>query len=567
LLADHLGDRELLLVLDNFEHLVESAPLVSPLLTAAPRMTVLTTSRRRLRLSAEHVIDVRPLSAEASRELLASRAAAAGVTVDADDGLLRELCERLEGMPLAIELAAPWFRTRSAAELLTLLDSRLAVLGEGPRDAPRRQQTMRSTIDWGFELLDPRSQHLLGRLSLFRRRFSAAAALDVGGSGATLEALDQLVESSIVQAHGGSFSLLEVVREYAQGLSSADREAHERHAAYFLRLAETAGRELAGADQGEWLETLERSHDDLRAALDWFASCRDGALELRLATALGRFWYIRGYLSEGLERLQHAVDAGLDAYPELRANALRSASALAVLRGDYPHARALVEDALDLYRGLEDAPGVVRSLINLGAILHGLGELDEAGSTLDECIAAAESLGEPRLIALARNNRGDVALSQGRLEIARAEFEHSLALLRSENDVANVARSLYNLGAVALQQDRLDDARGLLVEALDLSNGVDDKEDIAWCVIALAAIGATAGRLHDAGTVLGFARTLLEQISATSKPFERQLDDTTFERLAAALGEEELAELLAAGSRLPHSDGVALARSIVTARG
>ncbi len=562
LLGEHLGDRELLLVLDNLEHLLDGTVELPPLLDVAPRLTVLATSRRRLRLSAEHVVEVRPLDASSARELLASRVAAAGVTVDADERVLTEVCERLDGMPLAIELAAPWFRTRSPTELLSTLEARLDHLGDGPRDAPDRQRTMRSAIDWGFDLLDPASQHLLGRLSLFRREFTASAALRVGGPEATAAALEQLVESSIVQHSGESFSLLEIVREYAQALPSADREGRDLHASYFLELAEAAEPALIGADQGAWLVAIESVHDDLRAALDWFSGSRDAALELRLAAALGRFWYVRGYLSEGLERLEESVERASGAHPQLAANALRSASALAVLRGDYPQARTLVERALEAYRALGDVQGVVRSLSNLGAILHGLGELDAAVATLDECISTAQSLDEPRLLALARNNRGDVALSQGKLEVAREEFGQSLALLREAGDVVNVARSLYNLGAVALEQERFGDARGLLVEALDLSCSVDDREDIAWCVIGLAAVGAASDRLHDSAVVLGFASALLERISATSKPFERRLYETTFGRLDATFGRPALDDLLATGSRMPDLDGIALARSL-----
>ncbi len=562
LVGEHLAGRELLLVLDNAEHLVEGAVVLAPLLDASPRSTVLVTSRRLLRLSAENVVDVRPLELSAAAELLASRAAAAGVTIDVDDAVIAELCERLDRMPLAIELAAPWFRTRSPAELLRLLDSRLAVLNAGARDAPPRQQTMRSTIDWGFELLSPSSQHLLGRLSLFRRRFTASAALEIGAPTAAPGTLDELVESSIVQSYGGELGLLEVVREYAQSLPSADRQGHELHASYFLTLAETAAPELAGAAQGEWLAVLEASHDDLRAALEWLGRSGAAGHELRLAYALARFWYIRGYLSEGLEHLQRAVERAGGADPRLTADALRSASALAVLRGQYGPARDLVERALELYRALDDGPGIVRSLSNLGAILHGLGELELAAATLDTCVAAAEALGEPRLIALARNNRGDVALSQGDLEVAREEFELSLALLREANDIANVARSLYNLGAVALEQRRVEAACELLVEALDLSGGVDDKEDVVWCVIALAAVAATRGETREAAVVLGFARASLERIHATVKPFERRLFDATFDRLAGALDRVELDELLATGSGLPDSDAIAAARSI-----
>ena len=573
LLGAQLADQELLLVLDNMEHLVEGAAVLSPLFDAAPRVTMLATSRRRLRLSAEHVVEVRPLEVADARMLLASRVAAAGVTVDVEEAVATELVERLDGMPLAIELAAPWFRRLGPTELLSLLESRLAVLNDGPRDAPARQQTMRSTIDWGFDLLDPGARHLLGRLSLFRRSFDAAAASEVGGLTETAAALDELVESSMVLragvggadtavAGGEAFGLLEVVREYAQALPSADREGRELHARHFLELAESAEPGLVGPEQGRWLEQLEGSHDDLRAALDWLGADPDTSLQLRLASALGRFWYIRGYLTEGLERLQRGVTDAGGAHPELTANALRSASALAVLRGDYGQARELVERALDLYRKLGDALGVVRALSNLGAIQHGLGELDAAASTLDECIAAAEELDERRPLALARNNRGDLALTQGDLEIARTEFELSLVLLREADDVTNVARSLYNLGAVALRQERFDDARRLLVEALDLSESLDDKEDIAWCLIALASIGAGAGRLDDAAVVLGFARALLERINATSKPNELQLSEGTHERLASALGRQALDELLVSGSHAATADAIALARSL-----
>jgi predicted ATPase len=560
-IGEHLRTRELLLVVDNFEHLVDGAGMIASLLDAAPLLTVLATSRRVLRLAAEHVFDVEPLSAGDARELLAARVAASGVNVDAGDGTIAEIAARLEGMPLAIELAAPWFRSRSSGDLLKLLDSRLDALDRGSRDGPDRHRAMRTAIDWSFALLGPEAQHLFGRAALFRASFDSAAMLEVGGPDAEAADLDELVEASIVKRSGDSFELLEVVRQYGRELPAAET-GRCLHAAYFLRLAETAEPELAGADQGHWLELLEASHDDLRAALDWFDTHGEPAPALRLASALGRFWYIRGYLSEGLDRLERAVTAAPDADPLLTANALRTASALGVLRGDYPRARVLVEQALVLYRELADAPGIVRSLSNLGAILHAQGEHGSAAETLDECIAAAEKLGEPRLIALARNNRGDVALSLGELDVAAAQFEQSLALLRKANDVVNVARSLYNLGAVAMSQGSPARAAGLLVEALDLSGSVDDKEDVAWCVLALAGVAARTSRRREGAVVLGFGRSFLGRIGATLKPFEQRLHDETHAALAVALDTAELEELLATGAAMSDLEAIALARSI-----
>ena len=553
---------ELLVVLDNFEHVVEAAAKLVPIIEAAPRLTLLVTSRSVLRLSSERVVDVRPLDAAAARELLASRAAASGVEVDPDSPLVVEVCERLDGIPLAIELAAAWFRSRSPSELLQLLDSRLDALAEGARDAPKRHRTMRAAIDWSFGLLDPRAQHLLGRVSLFRNRFTLEAAAAVGGPEPVGDALDALVAASVVRRHGSGYGLLDTVREYGHGLPSADGEGHDLHAAYFAGFAERAEPELSGPDQGGWLEGLDAVHDDLRRALDWLGGRGETALRLRLAASLGRFWYIRGYLSEGLQRLADAVEGAPEADPALIAKALRTASALAVLKGDHPRARALAERALALYHEINDDTGVVRSLSNLGAILLGLGELERAADTLEECIVAADSLGDARLIALARNNRGDVALLQGELEVAAEQFEQSLALLRGVNDVANVARALYNLGAVEIERGRTDLAQPLLAEALELSAGVDDKEDMAWCLIALAAVGVKAGKAEDATAVLGFASEFLGRIGAAIKPAEQLLYDRTLAQLRGAIDATELDALLAAGRAMEDGEAMSLATSL-----
>ena len=373
---------ELLVVLDNFEHVLEAAAELVPIIEAAPRLTVVVTSRSVLRLSVERVVDVRPLEPAAAQELLASTAAALGVDVDADSAVIADVCRRLDGIPLAIELAAPWLRSRSAAQLLGLLDSRLDGLAEGPRDAPERQRTMRAAIDWSFGLLGPAAQHLLGRVALFRSSFTREAAAAVGHLEVVDDALDELIAASLVRRSGSRYGLLEVVREYGLGLPSADPDGHDLHAAYVATLAEQAEPELSGPEQGAWLERLEAAHDDLRAALDWLAERGEAVLRLRLAASLGRFWYIRGHLTEGLDRLADAVDGAAGADPALIAKALRTASALAVLQGDYPRARALAERALELYRELGDATGIVRSLSNLGAILLGLGELERAAETL-----------------------------------------------------------------------------------------------------------------------------------------------------------------------------------------
>jgi predicted ATPase/DNA-binding SARP family transcriptional activator len=559
-LGRQLRGLEQLLVLDNLEHLVEGIAPLSALLDEAPRVSVLATSRRPLRLAAERVVDVQPLDGPAALELLAARASDGGAAVDRRSGDVAAVCDRLDGMPLAIELTAPWLRTLPAAELLQMLERRLDVMRRGRRDAPERHRTMRAAIDWSVGLLDPGERRLLGRLSVFNGGFTTEAMLALD-DGATVEQLDALVEASVVRSREGRHRLLEVVRAYAGELPSADEAARAAHARYFAALAERAAPELVGGEQGRWLERLEVEHDNLRSALDWLGGNGEAALELRTAAALARFWYVRGYLTEGLDRLRSALEHAPPGDATLRAGALRGASALALLKGDYVLARSLVEDALALYRELADPTGVVRSLSNLGAILHAQRELAVAAMTLDECIAAAEAVDDPRLLALACNNRGDVALSQGDLPVAERHFTRSLVILRAGNDVANVARALFNLGAVALEQGRHADARRRLAESVELAEQVDDGEDVAWCLIALAAVAEAAGEHHDAALMLGFAEGLLERIGATMKPFELGLFERTRERLGGAMDAAALAELLRAGARLPRAD----ARRLVVA--
>jgi non-specific serine/threonine protein kinase len=313
----------------------------------------------------------------------------------------------------------------------------------------------------------------------------------------------------------------------------------------------------------DWLERLDVEHDNLRVALDWLAAGEDtSAAELRLAAGLGRFWYVRGHIGEGLSRLQHAIDRARGEDDASLAKALRAASALAVIQGDYSLANGFATRSLSTYRKLGDRSGAARSLSNLGAILHAQGELDVAAVTLEECIRECAELGEDRLLALAQNNRGDVALSQRELDSAAAHFAQSLAILQTLGDSANIARSMYNLGAVAVEQNRLDDARRLLAQSITLSERVGDHEDLAWCLIALAAVASRTQQTHDGARMLGFALALLKRIGATMKPFERSLYERTREALDSALGGTQFDAALSEGGRLQLSDAVILASTL-----
>ena len=383
------------MVLDNFEHVVDAAAELVPIIDAAPRLTLLVTSRSVLRLSAERVVDVRPLDAAAARELLASRVTASGVEVDPDSAALRRGLRPARRDPARDRARGPVvsLAVGVGAAPASRLPARRArrrcpgCAGAPSHDARRDRLELRPARSGGAASPRPRvalPEQVHARGGDRRRRAESRSA--------TRSTPSSRRASSIASASG--YGLLEVVREYGLELPSAGAEGHDLHAAYFADLAERAESELSGPDQGAWLERLEAAHDDLRGALDWLGEQGEPEPRLRLAASLGRFWYVRGYLSEGLERLAEAVERAPGADPALIAKALRTASALAVLQGDYSRARALAERALALYREIGDETGIVRSLSNLGAILLGLGELERAADSLDECIDAAEALGE-----------------------------------------------------------------------------------------------------------------------------------------------------------------------------
>ena len=513
------------------------------------------TSTTVLRVAGEVVVPVQPLSPDDARALFVQIAGQAGVpaaTVTSSEATIDAICARLEGSPLAIELAAPWLRTLAPADLLARLGDRLELAGSS-RDAAARHRSLRAAIDWSFDLLAPRERHVLLALSPFVGSFDLQA-FDAVLAAPSLEALAALVDASLIQATNGRYRLLESVRDYVVERVGDDQESWLRHATYFTELAEAAEANLSGPEQGRWLERLDHEHDNLRAALDRLSGLNDGRPELRLAAALGRFWYLRGHIAEGLERLGRALARHDGRVDPLSAKASRVRSALAVIRGDYPLAAELAESALAQYRQLEDDEGVVRTLSNLGAILHAQGDFPRAASILDECIHRCAALGEPRLLALAENNRGDVALGQGELRVAAVHFERSLAVMRDLGDTANTARALYNIGAVALEESELDTAGARFAESIDLAREVGEPEDIAWCMIGVAALAQARGRLDDARRLLDAVDAMLASIGAAMKWSEERVYTRTRDALATEAAED--------GAALSEADAIDLARTI-----
>jgi predicted ATPase/DNA-binding SARP family transcriptional activator len=562
-----LAHQELLLVVDNVEHVRDAAPDLARLAARSSLLTILVTSRAVLHVSGEHVFPVAPLAEEDAVELLVQRARLLEPTFARDAGNeddLREICRRVDGLPLAIELAAARVRTLTPRALRARLDSRLGVLTGGPRDLPARQQTLRETVAWSVDLLGDRERDVFARLAVFPGGATLEAAEAV--CGADVDTLGALVDDHLVrrmEIHGeGRFGMLETVREYALQLLGEERGAVERRfAEHLAALVAEAEPHLSGEQQARWLGVLDAEHENLGAALAYLAAPGDAESRLRMAAALSRFWYIRGHLTEGRRRLEDALADGGTTDPDLRRRALTAAASLALLQGDYAAAAASAEQALAVARELGTPLYVANALSNLGAIVLAGGDHARAGPLLEEAVSLAREVGDQRIAALAVNNLGDLALTVGDYERAEPLFEESLALLEARGDAANVARSLFNLGAVAFKLGRLQAADGRFREGLSVAEQVGDTEDIAWCLEGYAAIAAAAGDGERAALLLGAAGALLDGIGAEFKPFERALDEETRAEAIRLVGEAAVAEAASRGARLPLADAVDAARA------
>ncbi|WP_437874684.1 protein kinase domain-containing protein [Sorangium sp. So ce513] len=538
--AQFLRDRRALLVLDNLEHLTAAAPAIAHLAASCPRLSLLVTSRAALNLSGERRYVVPPLELPEPREatvdaalassavsLFCRRASAIAPGFQLGPGNVAEvveICARLDGLPLAIELAASRLRVLSSpAALLARLRDRGAagrggaaagsfrLLTGGARDLPARQQTMRAAIDWSYGLLDPGEQLAFRTLAVFPGSFSLAAAdqmcafrdpaLD------TLGTLESLVDKSLLLPVAGEeprFQMLAILREY--GLERLEEEGaaaacNRRFVALSLELAERAAEALRGPEQAAWLAALELEHDNLRLALELALAgegeCDAGgaAAAVRLAAALAWFWYIHGHYQEGRAWLGRALAGADGVAPEHVAAALRGAGKLALLQCDYREARALLERGAALYRGLGDERGLASVIQILGSVAREQGDYERALSLHGESLALATRRGDTLEAAHALGYTGFAAWLSG--DVARAESACRLALaeLRRAGDREGTATALLNLGCAAFYRGELDEAARLCEESEGLSRQVKFKEGIAWTSNILGLVAIERGDL------------------------------------------------------------------------
>ncbi len=621
-LTAYLREKRMLLVLDNFEQVLDAATTIADMLRACPGLTALVTSRAALRISGEQEYPLAPLPtpdpartppldvlrAYPAVMLFHERASAVdpAFALTSDNcAAVAAICAHLDGLPLSIELAAARVRLLPPAALLARLreplpGATLRLLTSGARDLPVRQRTLRDMLAWSHGLLDEREQRLFRALGVFAGGFTLEAADFVGRSAPaggeapparaaddaldpdTLERLERLAAHSLVIVTGRAaeagdvsapdvtapadrpaprYRLLETVREYALEQLAATGEmeaARERHAAYFLTLAEQAAPHLHGPDPGPWLARLETEHDNLRAALAWGDTpVATPGFAARLAAALGWFWYRHGHLSEGRRALAAALDRDRSVPAAVRARVATSTGALAAAQGDFAAARAAFEECLALKRELGDLEGVAAALTNLGTLAYEQDDLDTAWTIHQEALALKHELGDQRRIGLTLGSLGMVANARGDFSMARGLMEEGLSLFRATGEQAYIANMLDNLGDVLLREGDPEGADGLFAEGLAIQWTLGDRRGLVYSLAGCARAAAMQGQAERAARLDGATEALRAAIGMASNPADRQADEERLAAVRARIGADAFAAARAHGQSLSLEQAVA----------
>jgi predicted ATPase/DNA-binding SARP family transcriptional activator len=507
-LAAALRGRDLLLLADNAEHVRAAVPSFVELLARAPRVTLLVTSRVVLHLSGEHVYPVEPLAAEPAVALFLERAREAEPRFRpdaAEEQSIRRICKRLDGLPLAIELAASRVRTLTPVELLGRLEPRLPLLTGGPHDLPARQQTLRATLEWSYALLNDDERRDLNRLAVFAGGCTLEAAEAVCGT--TLERLSSLLDANLLlraAANGSRYSMLETIREYAaERLDTlAGVEAlRRRHAEYFLELAQSAN--LTTEARGEQRHDVVISEQaNIRAAIDWAAATGDVALALELTVALENFWTTNDPF-EGVRRMETLLDRAADVPIPLRARALRALGSSATMVGKLGLAEQVFRQSLAALRAVDDELGVGIVLHRLAASAINLGEPARARAPLEESLAIFRRHGFRKGELQAIGSLGDLARMQGDADQAVTLLERSAAMAAEEGFTWWEANTRANLAELALAQNRPEEAAARARQALRLGRRIGDRQLCVYALAYLACAAAESGDAHRAGRLWG----------------------------------------------------------------
>jgi predicted ATPase/DNA-binding CsgD family transcriptional regulator len=583
-----LRARDLLLVLDNFEQVIAAAPQLTDLLTACPRLKILVTSREVLRLQGEQEFIVQPLAVPGlgSRSSMAdllrhgavalfvqqARAARPSFVLSEENAAaVAAICDRLEGLPLAIELAAVRARVLSPGDILARLEKRLSLLDHGARDLPPRQQTMRNAIAWSYDLLSPEEQILLRRLSVFAEGCTLEAAEAVCGDEKTdddhslsvFDGLTSLVEKSLLReeerAGSSRFAMLETVREFELEQLAAAGETEEtmrRLVGWCRSLLEGISPAAYTSAQRHWVERLEAEHGNLRAILVWALERGEAALAQSLIDKLGLFWLPRGYLSEGRTWGERALALG-DASPTPeRASTLARTGAIAWMQGDYRRARELAEEGLGQSRQIGHITGEGSSLLVLGWVAEDEGHFDEAEVYLTDALQLFQVRDITTWVGFTLNSLGHLDYERGNVERAAVRFGEAHDIFRASGNTYGIGFVLANLAKAARRQGDYARAGALYAESLTLRYEQGDKQSIASGLRGLASVAAATRQYTRAVRLWGAAEALREAIGAPP-PQNHARTQQSSAVARAALGEETFATAWASGRALTLAEAVA----------
>jgi predicted ATPase/DNA-binding SARP family transcriptional activator len=564
-LTEHLRSMRILLVLDNLEQLLPAAPAVAELLAAASGLLMLATSRAPLRLGAEQEYPVQPLPIPDDRlpfeelvrgdaiRLFEARARAVNPGFRLDEDAARDVarvCARLDGLPLAIELAAARAKLLSPTEMLERLPQ---LLGPGPRDAPTRQRTLTATIQWSYDLLSEAERSAFAQFGVFAGGATIEAAERL--CEAPLDVLAGLVDHSLLQqdAAGARLTMLETVRSCAlEHLAETGADSvRTRHAVWLTELAEEAETAMrTGGDSAFWLDRLQAEHDNIRAALGWTLEAGEIDLALRLASALRVFWEVRGHFAEGEQWLDQAL-AQSRGDTAIRARALSAAGTAAFRVGDLDRARVRYTEMLALWREVGDELGIARGLSDLGTVAAGVGDLDLAVEMLEESAACFRHLDEPARLAIVLQNLGHVASERGDYDEAIRVTEEALALEQDVGFKPNEAITRYNLGSFLFKAGRAEEAIAWLRQCLELTVALDYKEVSAYALATVVQIRLLEADASGAAQLSGVADDLLAVAGVSLQTHEQDAFERAKESARETLGEDAYEAAHAAGRDVP----------------
>jgi predicted ATPase/class 3 adenylate cyclase/DNA-binding CsgD family transcriptional regulator len=589
-LKRYLKRKHLLLLIDNFEHVLEVAPLMGEILAAAPQVTILATSREQLNVYGEQEYPVHPLEVpevkgrETEEQILSydavelfvqrARAAQPGFNPEEEQlAAIARICVRLDGLPLAIELAAPQVKIYPLSLLAQRLEDSLNALSSGPRDLPERQRTLRATLEWSYELLEEEERTLFARLAVFRGGATLEAIERICGkglSGSVFDALTSLVDKNLVTPREGRdgelhFGKLETVREYGQEKLIANQEAEQinmLHAAYFSDLAEQASEEFSSAKHTYWFARMQAEKYNLSAALSWSIKNQEHEYGLRAVAAIGDYWYYYGFAAEGRRWAELALENSEHASPALRAGALLAAGNFCLNLNDLQRGKVFLNEALNLYRQLGDERHAAWGLILLGATgLETPAEIQHSFESVQEALAVVRKFGDKGGMTRALNVLGELARLKGDYEAAKSYYEECLALAKETGERLREAIQLTNLGFIAYHKKDYQLAEQIHRDGLLIYSEMDANYGLATHLGSLAGPTAALGRPQRAARFLGASNAELESLGTNQQPADQGEIKLYIDAVQQALGQDAFQEAWEEGQRMTFQEAIAYALS------